>query len=122
MKVQDVMTSRRLQYCNPETKLHNAVKLMKAGNCGALPVVDQNKKVVGIVTDRDIALSLSSRQTGSPAKAKVSQVMTKKVQTVKTGADLTAALQQMRTKKVGRLPVVDGEGKLQGILSMHNLI
>lgn len=122
MKVQDVMTARALKHCSPDTKLHNAAKLMKTGNCGALPVVDQNKKVVGIVTDRDIALSLASRQYGSPVAAKVSQVMTKKVQTVNGSADLNTALQQMRTKKIGRLPVVDERGRLKGILSMHNLI
>lgn len=121
MKVKEVMTAHSLRYCSPETKLHSAAKTMKAGNCGSLPVVDKQKKVVGMVTDRDIALSFAKKQTSS-AKTKVSDIISKKVYTVNQNDNLSDALAQMRTNQVGRLPVIDDERKLKGIVSVHNLI
>lgn len=121
MKVKEVMTARALRFCSPETKLSNAAKAMKAGNCGALPIVDKQKRVIGLVTDRDIALSLSKKKV-SPAKTKVSDIISKRVYTVNQNDNLADALAQMRTNQVGRLPVVDNARKLKGMVSMHNLI
>ncbi|TAL59698.1 MAG: CBS domain-containing protein [Bacteroidetes bacterium] len=121
MKVKEVMSARSLKYCSPETKLHNAAKTMKAGNCGALPVIDKQKKVIGLVTDRDIALSLSKKQA-NPSRANVGDIISKRVYTVNQNDNLSDALAQMRTNQIGRLPVVDDERKLKGIVSMHNLI
>lgn len=122
MKVKDLMTTSSLKYCSPETKLHNVAKLMEEGNCGALPVLDKNKKVVGIVTDRDIALALAKKHSETTPKIAVSEIMTKKVHSVHTDDDVTYALKEMRLNKIGRLPVLDGEGKLKGVLSLHNLL
>lgn len=122
MKVKDIMTSRTLKSCSPETKLQSAAKTMKAANCGALPVVDKNKNVVGLVTDRDIALSLTKRQSKTAEPLAVSDVMSKKVHTIQTEDEVSTALRQMRLKQVGRVPVVDAQGKLKGMVTMHNLI
>ena len=121
MKVKEIMTAEHsLECCSPETKLHIAAKTMKSANCGALPIVDKAKKVVGMVTDRDICLSLAEHQT--PAKTKVEEIMTEKVHTVGPEEDITVALRQMRVHQVGRVPVVDGKGKLKGVVSLHQLI
>jgi len=122
MKVKEIMTARSLKYCSPETQLHNAAKTMKSGNCGALPVLDKNKKVVGMVTDRDIALSLTKKHATSPAKVPVSRVMSSKVHSVNVNDDIDIALREMRTNQLGRIPVTDERGKLQGVLSIHNLL
>jgi acetoin utilization protein AcuB len=122
MKVKEIMTARPLKYCSPETKLHNAAKTMKIANCGALPVINKDKIVVGFITDRDIALTLARKQEKSVAQMEVSKAMSLKVHTVKAEDDVSTALRQMRTYQVGRVPVVDGKGKLKGIVSMHNLI
>ncbi len=122
MKIKDVMTARSLKYCSPETNLQNAAELMKTANCGALPVVDKENKVLGIVTDRDICLALAQEQGAQLAKTTVGKVMPKKVHTVHVDDDISAAYKQMRTNKVGRLPVVDSDGKLKGIVSLHKLI
>ena len=121
MKVKEIMTARSLKSCSPETKLHQAVKTMKAQNCGALPVIDKQKKVVGLVTDRDIALSLARKQANF-SKTNVGDIISKKVYTINQNDHLSDALAQMRTNQIGRLPVVDDERKLKGIVSMHNLI
>lgn len=121
MKVKDVMTARTLKSCSVDTKLQDAARAMKTANVGVLPVTDQNKKVVGIITDRDICLSLSQSHKKPHAEIPVSEVMEKRVHVVKENDDMEIALKQMRTNHVGRLPVVDQEGKLKGIVTMHNL-
>ena len=122
MKIKDVMTANSIKYCNPETKLQSAAKTMKVNNCKVLPVVDKDKKVLGLITDRDIALSLSKKQETSFEKITVGQIMPSKFHAVKTDDHISAAFRQMRTNKVGRLPVVNEQGKLKGIISLHNLI
>ena len=122
MKVKDVMTAETLQYCTPETRLQEAAKAMKANNCGALPVVDSEKRVMGIITDRDICLSLAQKQEAPLADRKVSEVMSRNVQTVESDDEISAAYHRMRKNQIGRLPVVDEKGKLKGIVSLHRLI
>lgn len=121
MKVKEIMNGNKVQFCTPETRLRKAAKVMRNANCGALPVVNGKNKVVGIVTDRDICLSLAEKKK-SPSRIRVSDVMTRKAVTVRPNDEMAVALREMRTKKIGRLPVVDKSGKLKGIISLHNLL
>ena len=77
MKVKDVMTAETPQYCTPETILQEAAKAMKAINCGPLPVDESEKRVMGIITDRDICLSIAQKQEEPLADRKVSEVMSR---------------------------------------------
>lgn len=122
MKVKDIMTTDSLRQCGPETKLPEAAQTMKARNCGALPVVDKNKKVVGIITDRDICLALAKEHSKPAAQTSVSEIMSSKVLTVRETEDLNNALEKMQSNQVGRLPVVNQENQLQGIVSLHTLL
>lgn len=122
MKVQEIMTAGALKYCTPETKLQDAAKTMKSGNIGVLPVVDKEKKVVGLVTDRDICLSLAQKTKKAAGLLSIKEIMTKKVYTVGTNDELSTALKQMRVNKIGRVPVIDEKGKLKGIVSLHKLL
>ena len=122
MKVKDIMTSDSLKYCGPETKLHEAAKVMRTGNCGTLPVLNAKKQVVGIITDRDICLSIGKDKGLSAIEANVGAVMSPQVHTVLESDDVNIALGKMRANRVGRLPVIDQDGQLKGILSMHDLL
>jgi CBS domain-containing protein len=122
MKVKEFMTATQLKYCSPETSLQQAAMSMKAGNCGSLPVVDNKNRVVGIITDRDIALTLAHEKAKPASQVKVEKIMSKKVKTVHEDEDFNTLLQKMRLNQIGRLPVVDDEGKLKGIVSVHNLL
>jgi CBS domain-containing protein len=122
MKVENLMNGKKVQYCNVNSNLSNVAKLMKENNCGALPVLNNEKQVVGIITDRDVALALVQNGTIIPDQIKVDHIMSHKVHTITPQDDVSTALKQMRTKQVGRLPVVDKDGKLQGIISLHNLL
>ena len=122
MKVKDIMTRQKLHYCRPETRLYNAAKLMKAANCGALPVLDDRGQIVGMVTDRDICLSLADKKNGELSRVTIGDIMSARVATVAATDDLTVALREMRTKKVSRLPVVDEQQRLKGMISLHNIL
>src|ERR1035437_7519470 len=100
MKVKDLMTTSSLKYCSEDTKLRNVAKLMEEGNCGVLPVLDKNKKVIGIVTDRDLALALAKKHDGSAAKIEVAEIMTKKVHSILEDDKITDALKEMRLNKI----------------------
>jgi len=121
MKVKEIMIADAIQCCSTNTKLHHAVQIMKDGNCGALPVLDEQKKVIGMVTDRDIALSLADKKTNL-TDTTVEEIIPRRVYSTEAEADLKDALKEMRTHKIGRLPVLDKNGKLKGVLSLHNLL
>lgn len=122
MKVKNVMTAQSVKFCTKDANLQEVAKKMRVNNCGALPVVDKDNKVVGIITDRDICLSLSKKSIIPAGDRKVRDAMTKKIVTVHGSDEISVAYQQMRKNKVGRLPVVDAKGRLEGIVSLHKLI
>ena len=122
MKVKDVMSGYSVKFCTPETNLQEAAKIMKKNNCGALPVVDKNKKVLGMITDRDICLATAQKKIVPFEDRKVQEAMSKNVQTVKSDDEISAAFRHMRKNQIGRLPVVNEAGKLKGIISLHKLL
>ena len=120
MQVQQVMTPAP-SACAPGTNLCEAVQLMWEGDFGALPVVDDGGVVLGIVTDRDISVALGTRNQ-VPAQLTVADVMSKTVLTCHGHDDVRAALNTMGAHRVRRLPVVDGEQRLCGMLSINDAI
>jgi len=120
MKVRDVMTNMALR-CRPEANLGLATELMWKGDCGFLPVVDHEQRVVGVVTDRDICIALGTR--GVPAgDVRVAEVMSREVCFCSPGDDIHAALQTMRGGRVHRLPVLTDAGKLAGVISIDDIL
>ncbi|MCI0486714.1 MAG: CBS domain-containing protein [Blastocatellia bacterium] len=119
MKVQDVMTETA-KSCRPDTNLAQAVALMWEGDFGALPVVADGGKVNGMLTDRDIAVALGTRNK-SASDINVSEVMSNQVYACHPEDDIHAALKTMRKDKVRRLPVISDAGMLLGILSINDV-
>lgn len=123
MKVKDVMTAGPVKSSTLETKLHAAAKIMKDTNRGALPVVDKDNKVIGIVTDRDISLALAAKKDRVISELSVKDAIPKlAIHTINADDSVEMALEKMRKNKVGRLPVTDKDGKLKGLLSINNLL
>ncbi len=120
MKVVDIMMGTPY-LCRLETNLGSATELMWAGNCGFLPVVGSEGKVVGVVTDRDICIALGTR--GRPSgEVRVVEVMSKKVHTCAPDDDVRVALGAMRDGRVRRLPVISKEGAVVGVISMDDIL
>ena len=121
MKIKDLMTAE-VGTCTPDDNLSVAVRVMWEKDCGAVPVVE-NGKVVGIITDRDICVAAATtnlRTSEIPVKA----VLINKEEVYSFGLDANAdtALEAMQTYKVRRLPVLDAEGTLCGIVSVSDLV
>ena len=120
-KCSEVMTSEPV-CCVPDDVVARAAKLMKVGNIGAIPVVENehNRKLVGIVTDRDLALHIVAE--GRDAKStKVGAVMTGNVVTCLADDDLQKALDAMAMHQLRRIPVVDSTNKVVGIIAQADV-
>ena len=121
MKVKDLMTTAPF-YCQPETNLASATELMWNANCGFLPVVGNDGKVVGVVTDRDICIGLGTRNQlpGNVAVAEV--IAAQRLFYCCPDDDVRVALQAMQSGGVRRLPVITHDGLLAGIISMDDVL
>ena len=120
MKVKDVMTPEP-RTCAPSTNLAEAAALMLDADCGILPVVDDNGKLVGVVTDRDMYIALATRNALA-AQLTVGDVARSQVFTCGPDDELHAALKTMREQHVRRLPVDGFGGTVAGIVSMNDIL
>lgn len=118
MKVKDLMTPSPT-VCRPEDAASQAATLMKQEDCGAIPVVKDGGKLVGIVTDRDIVVRVVAAGK-DPRSTPVSAVMSADPVTLTPEADADDAEKLMADRQVRRLPVVEN-GKLVGILVTAHL-
>jgi CBS domain-containing protein len=119
MKVKDIMTTEP-KTCAEDMTLAGAADLMWEGDCGILPVLD-DRKVVGVVTDRDMYIALATRDRLASQMA-VGEVARKPVVTCEPEEDVHAALAAMKTHRVRRLPVVGFGDTLLGIISMNDIL
>lgn len=119
MRVDDLMTHDP-ECVNPDDDLATAANVMWDLDCGCVPVVGDGHRIVGMITDRD--LCMAALLNGRPLhELRVAAVMAKEVATVKNTDTLEQAQIVMRTKHVRRIPVVDQEHRVVGILSLHDL-
>ncbi len=106
--------------CLPGHTLTDAARIMCGADCGCVPVVDENGRICGILTDRDICMAAYLRAR-PPQEIRVEEVMARQVLVCRPGEHLAAAEATMRRAQVRRLPVVDAEGSLVGILSLNDI-
>ncbi|HEV2720551.1 MAG TPA: CBS domain-containing protein, partial [Thermoanaerobaculia bacterium] len=119
MYVTEIMTPAPV-VCSPDDKADYAAKLMLNHNIGEIPVCD-GPKLLGVVTDRDI--TVRGTATGkSPGDIEVRTLMTHTVYTANEFDQVEKAADLMESKHVRRLPVVDRNGRLVGILSRTDLV
>ncbi len=120
MKVADVMM-RTPASCTAETNLAAAVEILWTRNCGMLPIVNNEGKVTGVVTDRDICIALGTRDRRA-SEITVQEIQPEKLFACKADDDIRSALAIISDEKVRRLPVLDEAGKLLGILSLDDVV
>ena len=119
MRVQDIMT-KEVSFCNPGTNAAAATEIMWTRNCGALPIVEDGLGVVGMVTDRDLLIALGTRNRNA-SDLPVGEVMSKDLALCTPDDDVRDALKIMAQRQLHRLPVVDKDGALKGILSLDDI-
>jgi CBS domain-containing protein len=120
MRVRDIMTAE-VRSCRPDSTLAQAAAAMWDRDCGTIPVVNDEGKVVGMITDRDICFGAATTHRTLDRIA-VREVATGTVHSCLAGDDVRAALETMKKQQVRRLPVVDENGHLRGILSMNDIV
>lgn len=119
MKVSDLMT-KDVKACYQHDSLNRAAQLMWENDCGAVPVVDSDLKVIGMLTDRDICMAAYT-QGVTLGIASVGSAMSCDVCVCDPSDNITSAAEQMRERQIRRLPVIDKEQRLVGILSMSDI-
>jgi|SRR5581483_1969255 len=120
MFVKDVMKSD-VAACNPQDDLATAGKIMRDRHCGFVPVVDSHGVVAGVSTDRDICLYAAAKpRTLSHLSAK--DAMSHPVFSCFSDENLKVTIATMAKHHVRRLPVLDKEGHLRGVLSMDDVV
>ena len=111
-----------VESCTPASQLTAAAMIMWRRDCGIVPVVDEpSRRTVGVITDRDICMAVATKGR-APSDITVGEVMSHDVFSCRPEDTLVSALDIMRTKKVRRLPVTDGEGRLRGMLSLNDVV
>lgn len=117
IKCREIMT-KSVRTASPGDTIRQVAELMRDGDMGAVPILD-NGKLVGIVTDRDIVVRSVAEgiEPGSP----ISSVMSGDLSTVTPDDFVFTAIRQMGDRQVRRIPVVDNDGGLAGIISMADV-
>ncbi len=120
-KSNEVMTKKPV-CCLPDDLVTEAAQLMKNDHVGSIPVIEdeQGRKLVGIVTDRDLAIRIVAE--GLDAKStKVETIMTRNVVTCKAEDDLQKVVDTMSKHQLRRIPVVDDDNKILGIIAQADV-
>ena len=117
-KCREVMTKDPAS-CSASETVTKVAGLMKQHDVGSVPVVESDR-LVGIVTDRDIVLKVVAGGR-SPEQAAVKEVMTPNPVSCKEDDDLEYALRLMKERQVRRMPIVDGGGRLTGIIAQADV-
>lgn len=120
-RAEEVMT-RQPKGLGRNHTVADAVEIMNSEKCGFVPITDSdsNATLVGLLTDRDIALK-SCCEGGQGPDTPVEKVMTTNLFCCSPDDDISSVCKTMERAGVRRIPVVDTEQKLVGVISMHDL-
>ncbi|MCW5891237.1 MAG: CBS domain-containing protein [bacterium] len=119
MKVEQLM-QRPVHTCRADDTINHAVQIMWEQDCGCIPVVDEERHPIGMITDRDACMAAYT-QGRTLSSLPVGAAMARHVHACRTGDTLAEAERIMRLAQVRRLPVVDAANVLVGILSLNDL-
>jgi len=119
MNVHELM-KKNVETCSVMDNLEVAAAKMWECDIGILPVLNSDGHVIGMLTDRDICMAAYT-QHKSPAEIPVITAMAKEVFFTEPGATIQEAELTMRDHQIRRLPVIDAEGRLVGIISLNDL-
>jgi CBS domain-containing protein len=117
MKIKDIMT-RDVEVIHPDSGIQEAASKMKTLNVGSLPVCD-NRRLLGVLTDRDIAIRAVA--SGRDPSTKVSETMTPELIYCFEDENVKEAAKLMERHQIRRLPILDREKHLVGIVSLGDL-
>lgn len=120
MKVFEVMTID-VGFCHPEDTLTRVAQIMWEKDCGVVPVVTAEKRVVGVITDRDIAIAAATRNRRT-SSIRAGEMNFRALKTCAPEDDVKDVLKRMRKYKIRRLCVTDKDNELHGIISISDIL
>lgn len=121
MLVKEIMKSN-VESCHPDSNLESIALMMWNHDCGAIPVIDDSGKPIGVITDRDIAMG-SSLNHRSLWDLKARDIMANRpLYSCKSEDNIKQALEVMKDHQVRRVPVIDGDGKLSGMVALGDVV
>ena len=118
-RVREVMTPNP-QCVRESDSIIEAARIMQNADTGVVPVVDGGKKIIGMITDRDIVVRLIA-EGKDPQKARVNEAMTKSVRKVDEDAPINEVVELMSNAQIRRVPVVNRNDEIVGIVSLADL-
>jgi CBS domain-containing protein len=119
MRACDMMTRDPIT-AHPRDKVDYVARVMRDSDCGSVPVVDQSGRLVGMVTDRDVVVRLIAERV-DPREAIISDCMTSGAVSCHFYDPIYECIGQMARHQVRRLPVVDDDGRVVGVISQCDL-
>lgn len=119
MKIEKLM-STPVRCCSPEDDLSIPARIMWESDCGSVPVVDSESRIIGMITDRDICMAAYT-QGRRLEDIQVRAVMSKSVHSCTSSEDVRRATALMRAKQIRRVPVLDANRRPVGMLSLGDL-
>jgi len=118
MRLQEIM-KKDVECVSPQDTVQAAARRMRDENIGFLPVCDQSRKVLGTVTDRDLAIRVLAN--GSPANTRVEEVMTHEVVSCRPEDDLRKVEELMAKNHKSRIVCLDNNERLAGVISLSDI-
>ncbi len=118
MQVREIMTENPA-CCSPDAVLQDAARLMVENDCGEIPIVDDHNKPVGVVTDRDMACRGIAQGKGPDTS--IREIMSESPVTVTQDTDLQECCDKMEENLIRRMPVVDDNGAVCGIVAQADI-
>jgi CBS domain-containing protein len=117
--IRDVMTSNPCTI-DAESTVAYAAKMMQEEDVGLTPIVEGDNKLIGMLTDRDLATRVAA-QGRDPDQVKVRDVASKQLVTIDPQQDLDEGLRMMAKHQVRRLPVIEEDGRLVGVVAQADI-
>lgn len=117
MKAKDIMTASPCT-CSPNDSVQDVARTMRDHDCGAVPIIDDGR-LVGIVTDRD--LTVRALASGLDGESSIADVITREPTSCSVDADVSEVERVMSDQQVRRVPIVDADKRVVGIVSQADL-
>ena len=121
MLIKDLMRTN-VETCRPDSPLEAVALMMWNHDCGAIPVVDEDRKPIGMITDRDIAMGCSLNHKALWELRAGDILNHRSLYSCDSEQELDSLLDIMKEHQVRRIPVTDKQGKLAGIVSLGDAI
>lgn len=121
MNVRDVMV-KTVNCCGSQDDLEAVALQMMDNDCGSIPIINDQGQPIGMITDRDIAIAAAARHKALWQLMAEDFLTSTPVSICRVDDDVRSALATMQSARVHRLPVVNGQGEILGMLSMDDVI